>query len=61
MNTGFREITYFSLVADGAKSEESKIKITQNEACTLQNQVREEMKALRYDILCFFVEYSSSD
>jgi hypothetical protein len=53
MNTGFREITYFSLVADGAKSKELKIKITQNEACTLQNQVREEMKALRYDILCF--------
>jgi hypothetical protein len=53
MNTDFREITYFPLVADGAKSEESKIKITQNEACTLQNQVREEMKALRYDILCF--------
>jgi hypothetical protein len=52
MNTGFRGITYFSFVADGAKSEESKIKITRNEACTLQNQVRGEMKALRYYILC---------
>jgi hypothetical protein len=44
--------TILFLVADGAKTDEWKIKITENEACILQNQVREEMKALCSDALC---------
>ncbi len=34
----------FFLTADEANKEKSKIKITENEACLLQNQVRQEIK-----------------
>jgi hypothetical protein len=44
MYISIEEGNVFFVVADSVKTDESKVKITRNEACTLQNQVRQEME-----------------